>query len=497
MDTWPLTEEQQKAVDLFAEGVDLRIEAGAGAGKTATLVALAKAQGDRRGAYLAFNKALTVEASKRMPANIEARTVHSFAHGAVMAARPELKARLARSERIDRKREAKLLGLSPVTIDAPMGRKTLAIGYLAGYVMQGIRNFCQSDDPEPLAAHLPTVEGIDEPTVYGHRGRNNWTLAEGHVKAMRLAWEDLTAATGVLRFEHAHYLKLWELGEPRIPADFLLLDEAQDLSAVMRSVILAQRDCYGTQLCFVGDPAQAIYGFTGATDAMSYLEGNRATLSKSFRFGPEVARVANRLLDLLDESDLRIVGHDPVPSVIGPVDEPDCILTRTNAKAVSLALSLMAQGKRVAIADSLKKQVIAFAQAAQALMAGKWTGHPELAPFSTWDEVERFVAEDPAGSELALMVNLVNEFGADVIVAELSQTVKPKDADVELSTAHTSKGREWDKVRIADDFPQRDKEGFPPDLAPEELRLLYVAVTRAKLALDVTLVDWIDDMEAA
>lgn len=494
---FPLTDEQQAAVDAFHTGSDLLIEAGAGAGKTATLVAIGEHEAPRRGLYLAFNKALTEDAKDRMPGNVEARTVHSLAYRSVMPNRPALQARLRGGKRLDRRAEAKLLGLGPVTIRTPMGDKRLSAGYLAGYVMDGIRRFCQSGDPRPEAKHLPIVETIDAAQVgTGRRGPNNWDLANAHVRALRTAWDDLTDDDGVLRFGHDHYLKMWQLDSPRVGADFLMLDEAQDLSGVMREVILAQRE-HGVQLCFVGDPAQAIYGFTGATDAMRYLAeagAPKVQLTKSFRFGPAVADVANAVLDRLDDSDLRVVGHDPVPSTIDALtdDDTDCVLTRTNAKAVTLALTMMDNGMRVAIADALKTQVVSFARAADDLMGQGWTSHRELAPFSSWDEVQRFVDEDFAGKELELMVKLVDRFGADVIQARLTGTVNETRADIVLSTAHTSKGREWDRVQIADDFPQRDEEtGAPPELSPDEARLLYVAVTRAKLVLDLDGVDWL------
>ena len=58
-----------------------------------------------------------------------------------------------------------------------------------------------------------------------------------------------------------------------------------------------------------------------------------------------------------------------------------------------------------------------------------------------------------------------------------------------ISTAHKSKGREWDRVRIAADF-KAPEEGKTPSRA--ELMLLYVAVTRAKVALDRTALTWVD-----
>src|SRR5690606_13167694 len=64
---------------------------------------------------------------------------------------------------------------------------------------------------------------------------------------------------------------------------------------------------------------------------------------------------------------------------------------------------------------------------------------------------------------------------------------EPLSLDVIVSTAHKAKGLEWDRVRIGDDFkgPKQDTETgelVMPD--PEELRLAYVAVTRARRELD-------------
>lgn len=492
---FPLTDEQQNAVSMFATGDDLLIEAGAGAGKTATLVAIAKDQSDRRGLYLAFNRALVDEAATRMPRNVEALGFHQLAYRSIIGKRPALKKRLG-GKRLARKEEAQILGLDDITVAGPNGPKRLPAQFLVGIVMGGIGKFAQSADDRPNARHVPFVEGIDEPGDF----TNNRLLAKQLVPAMLRAWEDLTDDNGTLQFKHDHYLKMWQLSDPKLNADFIMLDEAQDMSPVLRETVLAQRK-HGTQLAFVGDPAQSIYGFTGAEDAMRYLSETgapTAQLTKSFRFGPEVARVANLVLDHLEDSNLRIVGHDPIDSTIGTIDpdDIDAILTRTNAKAVTLALDFMAEGKKVAIADNLKTQVIAFAKAAQQMRDFGYTDHPDLAPFTSWDEVEKFVDEDVAGKELELMVRLVNRFGADTIERELSRTVDPDQADISLSTAHTSKGREWDNVQIADDFPQRDEEtGRPPDLSPDEARLLYVAVTRAKKRLDVDAVDWLFDGE--
>lgn len=491
----PLTAEQEHAVDLFRTRQHLVIEARAGAGKTSTLVALANAAAidDRYGTYHAFNKAIVEDSARRFPENVDARTIHSLAYQTVIRSeRPDLGRRM-KMKRLPRAKEARLLGIDAQQVDSLTGPRRLAAGFLAGYVLSGIDRWCQTGDPEPAAKHLPIIDVLDGEGV---RGPNNRALAEAHVPAMRRAWAELIREGGQLRFQHQHYLKMFQLGGHKIDADFILFDEAQDTSGVMRSIILAQAD-YGTQLVFVGDSAQSIYGWMGATNAMDHLVGERARLSQSFRFGPAIAAVANRVLDGLPAEekggDFGVDGFDPIPSTVESIDGlPDCIITRTNARAVTEALALMASGHKVAVADRLRSTVVGFARAANDLMHNGWTSHPELAPFKSWGEVQDFVDTDVAGGDLALMVRLVDDFGPDQIIEGMEAAVGESAADVTITTAHTSKGREWDRVRLASDFPQRDPDtGMPPVLGHEERRLLYVAVTRAKLVLDIDRVDWI------
>jgi ATP-dependent exoDNAse (exonuclease V) beta subunit len=299
--------------------------------------------------------------------------------------------------------------------------------------------------------------------------------------AVHRAWADLTNPKGELPYKHDHYLKLWQLSDPKIGAKFILFDEAQDANPVLRAIVEAQTHA---QIVWVGDSQQQIYEFTGAVNALAEVNFDaKAFLTRSFRFGPAIADVANRVLAALN-AELRISGTDSIPSTVGPVEEPDAILSRTNAAAVTALLTALGEGKRPHLIGG-GKDVVFFAESAKALQTGGRASHPELACFETWTEVEQYVDEDQQGEDLRLMVKLINEFGADEIIAALKYMPKESDADVVISTAHKAKGREWDTVRLASDFPEQPKDD-------SELRLLYVAVTRAKLTVDITNVAYFD-----
>jgi superfamily I DNA/RNA helicase len=198
---------------------------------------------------------------------------------------------------------------------------------------------------------------------------------------------------------------------------------------------------------------QVLYEWRGAVDALAQFESMGAKvayLTQSFRFGNEVARVANGLLTQLGADPL-VQGYGELASVIGPIAEPDAILCRTNAGTVAQLFQQIAAGRTAALVGG-GAEVTAFCKAATELMAGQSTQHPELAIFDSWMAVQEYVANDPQGGDLNLMVKLIDEFGADAILDALKTQPREEDADVVLSTAHKSKGREWATVKIAGDF---------------------------------------------
>ena len=181
---------------------------------------------------------------------------------------------------------------------------------------------------------------------------------------------------------------------------------------------------------------------------------------------------------------LRLTGLESIESIVGEVDDPRAILTRTNATAVTEMISQQSRGRRPHLVGG-GDEVLRFARAAGELIAGQRTYHPDLACFGTWGEVQAYVKDDQQGDDLALLVRLIDDFGADEIERTLGRMPSEVDADVTISTAHKSKGREWSTVRLAGDFVRKAKDGEEPIPPTEsELRLQYVAVTRARFGLD-------------
>ena len=469
----PTLEQEQILEAAKNVGKALIIEAGAGTGKTTTLRMLADVM-KGRGQYTAFNTALVNETKpKFFGTKVACNTTHSLAFQAIGK---EYSHRLG-GARVRSEHVAKMLSIGALEVDYGEGKKRLAPGFLAAKVQDAIRRFCQSADSEILTSHFRYIDGIDLPQEDGGRAYNNNQKVRNYLLPFaKKAWEDLCDKQGHLPFSHDHYVKIWELNNPVISTDYIMIDEAQDLSPVMLSV-LEQQSC---AKILVGDSAQQIYEWRGAVNALaSFPNAPRRFLSQSFRFGEAIAEVANVILELLQEpTQLRLKGLPSIPSSVGPVEEPRAILCRTNAVAVSNLLTAIALGKRPFLVGG-GSDVISFVEGAKKLQHGEPTSHPDLACFVSWVEVQEYSKMDE-GENLRLMVKLIDGFGAQTILDALKAIPMERDADLVISTAHKSKGREWDTVRLANDFPTKSKSNDP------DLKLLYVAATRAKLQLDIS-----------
>ena len=231
------TPEQEAIITAAAEGQHLVVEAGAGTGKTSTLVLAARAMPRRRALYIAFNRSIAREAQAKMPDNVTASTAHSLAFRAVGR---RYKDRLD-GPRVPAVKAAAHLG---ITRDFIVGELRLTPAKQAVLAQETVGRFCYSADRDITTGHVPFIKGI----APGERD----LLARHLVPLARRAWEDLQRTSGKLKFGHDHYLKIWQLSEPSLSADVVFLDEGQDSNQVLVDVIRGQ----DAQQIVVGDSCQ-------------------------------------------------------------------------------------------------------------------------------------------------------------------------------------------------------------------------------------------------
>ena len=445
----------------------LRVLAFAGTGKTTALQLLAEAD-PTPGLYLAYNKGAQLAARARFPAHVACRTVHSLAFRAMRMV--EQQHRLER--RLAGRDVAELLA-----IPALDGLRPSFWGYC---VIATVRSFTHDGTARGIGPeHLPPLP----------RGADR----AGPVLAWaRQVWALMRDPAGAVPLEHDAYLKMWHLEGARLPdqAEVLYVDEAQDADPVTLAILRAQR----RPTVWVGDPWQSIYRFRGSVNAMRAIDAPQRPLTRSWRFGEELARVARGILAHTSEPPAFALRGDPgIATVLGPVRPPCAVLCRTNAGLFEAAVRGRDRVHMVGGVEPLARLVLGGWR----LRLGEPVPEvPSLARFRGWDELVE-EAEEARDPELRFLVQVVGHHGRALpaLVADLRRraVAHPGMAERVLSTAHKAKGLEWARVRLGADFPgldelhAADRDGVPqltPEERDQELHLLYVAATRAMRQLE-------------
>ena len=503
---YPLTDEQYNIAKAVTDGYkDIVAKAFAGTGKTSTLLAIARRNPDKPILYLVYNTSMANEAAEKFPPNVAVRTIHSVAYEAMTGpqkSRFTKKYTLNNSDKIGYH-----LNVSPLTIDSGNEPIVLDGGDQVVLAKMALDNFYRGTDKNLALKHVP--RGIkDGPSL-------NDDVRSKLLNVAKAMYADLENPNGKIKVSHDHYLKRWVDTNPDLSKwsgkrskndktmisspSIIFFDEAQDGNDI-KAKLVAMQDY--AQKVVVGDSNQAIYGFTGASDQIEKWNSDfEGQLTQTFRFGESIADAGNRFLELLGVKG-RIKGLQGKKSTIGPIENPDTILVRTNAGAFQEAVDELKKGRRVALVGGPQtlEQLAREAEMLQNGMRVERADSPFFG-FKNWDSVVWAAKKDKlSDNSVKPLVNLIQEKGADEVrrvakqIVDPAQAVRGRDYDVAISTAHKSKGLEWNKVKIGSDFPG-------PKVNPDtgetelpnanELKLNYVAITRGMDAVDPGSLSWV------
>jgi DNA helicase-2/ATP-dependent DNA helicase PcrA len=294
--------------------------------------------------------------------------------------------------------------------------------------------------------------------------------------------------------------------------DWVLVDEAQDTNPARRAFakkILAP----GGRLLAVGDPHQAIYGFTGAdNDSLEIIkrEFSAVTLPLTVTYRCPKAVVAHAqqwvshitAADTAPEGEVREMDAAEFSTFHSSLDKETAVLCRNTKPLVELAFELIRKG----IGCHVEGKDIG-----RGLMAlvNKWKRAVTVADLVDRlndyleRQTERFLAkgQEMKAESLADRVDTIKIIASslpdDAPLSELAASVSKLFEDTEpgtpsrhvtLSTIHKSKGREWNKVYVLGrNRYQPSKFARQRWQQDQEVNLMYVASTRAKqLLVEVT-----------
>ena len=308
---------------------------------------------------------------------------------------------------------------------------------------------------------------------------------------------------------------------------YFTIDEYQDISPIQQRLINAW---LGTRkdICVVGDPAQTIYSFAGATPVFlntftqRFPEAEVIRLSTGYRSTPEITFAANALLRFgqMGQELVAQNGHGSKPTVSSYTDEESEI-----AGVMSDITALLAQGtapQEIAILARTnaqlkvaEKEMLKLNLPYQLRSTEKFFERKEIRDFikevrkasvipaegQGWIDELRSLAQPYLTGEtidgIAALLHLARELDSDAsftpktlrgylreVEDRVQQNNPPTMPVVTLATLHAAKGLEWERVFLigASDgqLPVADAS------LDEERRLFYVGITRAKSDLHIS-----------
>lgn len=371
-------------------------------------------------------------------------------------------------------------------------------------------------------------------------------LDAGDMARLLDVYEDAKNERGVIDFEDILIYLCGMLQERADVASIVrkqyrsfVVDEFQDVNLLQARLLdlwLGGRH----DVCVVGDVAQTIYSFTGASP--DYLTGfgrkhpgaRIVELTRDYRSTPQIVSLANDVLahSSQREGTVRLSSQrdggaqvtyrtydddraeaEGVAAAIadlidaGMAPHSIAVLMRTNGQSQAFEEALGARGIPVAVAggkpffarDDVRTAISRLRAAAAAATDEGSVGEivrDVLSGVGWAPEAPSGQAGSERWSNMNAIVGWADDSQAQTLpafVAELDERVayqvEPDKAGVELATIHAAKGLEWDAV-----FLVGVAEGLLPisyaktaAAREEERRLLYVAITRAR---DLLTVSW-------
>lgn len=452
----------------------IRIIALAGTGKTTTLLHLARLYPQVKFLNIVFNKSVSDDAKRKFPPNVTCKTAHSLAYSEV--------GRFLRHKLTSSLRPYDLIS------HIKHNEEHMQIFTYANLVLTTINNFTLSSSAMMDITHVPSQDFSHKSISFGNKTRI--------LKDALMIWDMMLDKDNQFKITHDIYLKLYHLKRPNLNAfQCIMVDEAQDCNPVILDIVLSQT----MPVIFVGDPNQQIYGFRGAQNAMqSFKATHTYHLTKSFRFGPEIAYIASCILELLLNSRRStIVGSTNDSYINGKVIGKYAIISRTNIMLFNEALRMVV----------FKRLKVNEPTVINATFAGGFNSygfdqitdiyklkHKDtslkdgfIARFKSYSDLVNY-ARYSDDSDLLSKIEIVNQHGHDI--SKFISILKERCcysidvANVIFSTAHKSKGLEFDTVCLTDDYPISTVPSlFNGDSPRDEANILYVAVTRAKKCL--------------
>lgn len=464
----------QAAIQSYKSDTDnlIQISARSGSGKTFMLATITQTLSPTTGMYLAYNKSIAEESKGKFPQAVTCRTTHSLAYGNIVKALGL---------------EVGFFSYKNIKERLPFEEKLLIVDIMEKFCLSAatdIHELCKSTYETKL---------ID--------------IAKSYLQKMQ---------SKEIVCTHSFYLKMYQLSlragiiKPK-KLDLLMLDEAGDINEVTLSIF----QLIPAKLkVLVGDNHQNIYSFNGTINGFEALKGigEYYELTQSFRVSSYIAKGIEKFCKTYLDENVKFVGVDYKHSDISI--ESHAFISRTNAAMIARMIELDQSHTKYTLVRPVKSifeliLILVYLKPGGEVYNAKykflqaeadhWEQNPEIKLL--YPSLFSYINELNKGDiEVSNAIATISRFSKDRIMDTYSNALKHEEQQknlkrahpVVLTTAHSSKGLEFDSVYIDDDMNQAltkiltDKfviENGMSEKQKEEFRLYYVGTSRCKFKL--------------
>jgi DNA helicase II / ATP-dependent DNA helicase PcrA len=471
------------------------VDAVAGAGKTATIeMSLLAIPESQCVTLIAFSKLIADELNARIAklraatgrafANVKASTFHSVAYG--VCARNIRGFRKANTRKLIELVERKF---TPEDADTYGAFARQLVGYARGEGIGAIVADTESAWFALVDHHCMMLDSEDASEARGvELARQLLKDSNEAAKAGNIDFDDMLYIPLLMRW------RFWQ-------NDFVFVDEAQDTNPVRRAIIRLLLKPQG-RLIAVGDPRQAIFGFTGAShDSLDLIarDFNTVTLPLSvcYRCSAAVVDHAAEIVPHISAAPNAAAGRVATLTMADAgkvLTASDAILCRNTAPLVKLAYSLIKSGTGCKVLGrDIGANLVALVKGQKARdlasLAVKLAAYldRETTRFNAKGEESKVAAiTDRVECVFAIIESCAATDGVADLIRRIEGMFCADDDSrplLTLATVHKAKGKEYPQVAI-----------LAPELMPskfarqawqqlQETNLMYVARTRAMESL--------------
>ncbi len=492
------------------------ISAVAGSGKTTTLIkALEIIPEGKSVLFMAFNKSISDEISKRVPKNkfIDVKTVHSYGNSLLSSyieteIEPD-KYRLVYKNVINFLSGKDLDSIKKYKFDQEH------ISYI-----EFIRNFTNGKDLYDTnfrnnvnklvnLSRLHFIDfdtfsiGISELKMIANQNsiesndyecEVSWYISKlGMYDNKIIDYTDMVFLPNLFKFDVSKY-------------DFVFIDECQDLNTCQRLLMLQAVKPETGRFIAVGDPKQSIYAFAGA-DSESYKKlrqlpnTKELPLSVTYRCGKEIINQVKHINPLIKPHTKNGVGEVLESFSYLDIEDGDMVLCRNTFPIVSLCINLLCKGRKAYIIGSdiglsLKNMIKNCEKRTEKFSMENVISrlNHEVEKMIEKIKVKNGISSREASEETTVMlfrekIQIIQALSEDiedplVVMEKIDKIFSDNNQQgVCLSNIHKSKGLESNRVFILHRELMPSRRATLPWEIEQENNLIYVAYTRAKKTL--------------